>query len=43
MYCLTVSDDYFVAIVRVTKFLQLDPELVWRKYCVARVRRFEAV
>jgi hypothetical protein len=43
MYWLNVSDEYLVSIVRVTKFLQLDAEVVRRKYCVVRVRRFEVV
>jgi len=43
MYWLNVSDICVVSIVRVTGFLQLDAEVVWRKYCVSRVRRFEVV
>ena len=43
MYWLNVSDEFVVSIVRVTEFLQLDAEVARRKYCVARVRRFEPV
>jgi hypothetical protein len=43
MYWLNVSGEYAVSIIRVTELFQLDAEVVWRKYCVAHVGRFEAV
>jgi hypothetical protein len=43
MYWLNVSGQYVASIVRTTEVLELDAEIVRRKYCVARVRRFEVV